>query len=63
MKVIMGKYVIDVNESDIRKSRKTSWVGQRVKAFEWTGIDRDVLTEKFSEVFDSIKESDTKESE
>ena len=40
-----------------------SWVSQRVKAFEWTGIDRDVLTEKFSEVFDSIKESDTKESE
>lgn len=63
MKVIMGKYMIDVNESDIRKSRKTSWVSQRVKAFEWTGIDRDVLTEKFSEVFDSIKESDTKESE
>lgn len=55
--------MIDVNESDIRKSRKTSWVSQRVKAFEWTGIDRDVLTEKFSEVFDSIKESDTKESE
>ena len=40
MKVIMGKYVIDVNENDIRKSRKTSWVSQRVKAFEWTGIDR-----------------------
>ena len=63
MKMIIGKYVIDVNENDIRKSRKTSWVSQRVKAFEWTGIDRDVLTDKFSEVFDSIKGSDSKESE
>lgn len=55
MKMVIGKYNIDVNEDDIRKSRRSSWVGKRVKAFEWTGIDCIILQEKFTEIYDMIK--------
>lgn len=55
MKIVIGNYAIDINEDEIRKSRRSSWVSGRVKAFEWTRIDRNILTEKFTEVYNLVR--------
>ena len=58
MKIKIGKYTIDINENSLVKSKKANWVNSRVKSFDWTGISKDVLEEKFSEVYDVIKGTD-----
>lgn len=57
MKVTIGNYSIDFNEEKIRATKKTKYINSRVNALEWTGIDRDTLTEKVSEVYDIVRES------
>lgn len=57
MKVTIGNYSIDFNEKKIMTTRKAIYINSRVKALEWTGIDRDTLTEKVSEVYDIVHES------
>lgn len=58
MKIKIGKYTIDINEDSLVKSKKANWVNSRVKSLDWTGISKDVLEEKFSEVYDIIKGTD-----
>lgn len=58
MKIKIGKYTIDINENSLIKSKKANWVNSRVKSLDWTGISKDVLEEKFSEVYDVIKGTD-----
>ena len=58
MKIKIGKYTIDINENSLVKSKKANWVNSRVKSLDWTGISKDVLEEKFSEVYDIIKGTD-----
>lgn len=58
MKIKIGKYTIDINENSLVKSKKANWVNSRVKSLDWTGISKDVLEEKFSEVYDMIKGTD-----
>lgn len=58
MKIKIGKYTIDINENSLVKSKKANWVNSRVKSLDWTGISKDVLEEKFSEVYDVIKGTD-----
>ena len=58
MKIKIGKYTIDINEDSLVKSKKANWVNSRVKSLDWTGISKDVLEEKFSEVYDMIKGTD-----
>lgn len=55
MKVMIENYVIDVNEESIATSKRSSWISARVRAFSWTGIDKAVLAEKFSEIYDLVK--------
>lgn len=57
MKVTIGNYSIDFNEEKIKVTKKAIYINSRVKALEWTGIDRDTLTEKVSEVYDIVRES------
>lgn len=57
MKVTIGNYSIDFNEEKIRSMKRATYINSRVKALEWTGIDRDTLTEKVSEVYDIVRES------
>lgn len=54
MKIKIGKYTIDINENSLVKSKKANWVNSRVKSLDWTGISKDVLEEKFSEVYDIV---------
>ena len=58
MKIKIGKYTIDINENSLVRSKKANWVNSRVKSLDWTGISKDVLEEKFSEVYDIIKGTD-----
>ena len=58
MKIKIGKYTIDINENSLVKSKKANWVNSRVKSLDWTGISKDVLEEKFSEVYDVLKGTD-----
>lgn len=55
MKIMIENYTIDVNEESIITSKRSSWINARVRAFAWTGIDKAVLAEKFSEVYDLVK--------
>lgn len=57
MKVTIGNYSIDFNEEKIRSMKRATYINSRVKSLEWTGIDREVLTEKVSEVYDIVRES------
>lgn len=54
MRIIIGGYNIDINVDTAKQSKKSTWVRDRVKSFLWTGIDREVLEEKFTEVYDLI---------
>lgn len=44
--------MISINEDSLVGVSKTKWINARVKSFLWTGIKKDVLKEKFSEVYD-----------
>ena len=57
MKVIIGNYSIDFNEEKIMNTKRVIYINSRVKSLEWTGIDRDTLTEKVSEVYDIVRET------
>lgn len=54
MKVTFGKITVSINEDVLKKSRRQQWINARVKELEHTGIDRDVLTEKFTEVYNIV---------
>ena len=52
MKIKIDRYMISINEDSLVGVSKTKWINARVKSFLWTGIKKDVLKEKFSEVYD-----------
>ena len=54
MRVIIGGYNISINVDNVLKAKKATWVRDRVKSFLWTGIERKILEDKFSEVYDLI---------
>lgn len=54
MKIRIDKFYIDLNEDKMRKSRKDSYVKECVKALQYTGIDKDMLTDKISEAYDAV---------
>ena len=54
MRVIIGGYNISINVDNSLKAKKSTWVRDRVKSFLWTGIERKILEDKFSEVYDLI---------
>ena len=54
MRVIIGGYSISINVDNALKAKKATWVRDRVKSFLWTGIERKILEDKFSEVYDLI---------
>lgn len=56
MKIKIGTFSIDFNEEVIKRSRKkAAYVASQAKSLEWTGIAREILTEKISEVYDLVK--------
>ena len=55
MKVIIGRYFVDVNDNTIIDTQKEIWVRERVAVFTWTDIDDNILEEKFSEIYDLVK--------
>lgn len=56
MKITIGNYSIDFNEKKIMDTKRAIFINSQVKALEWTGIDREILTEKVTEVYDIIRE-------
>lgn len=52
MKIKIDRYTISINEDSLVGVSKTKWINDRVKSFLWTGIKKEVLKEKFSEVYD-----------
>lgn len=60
MRVRIDKYTIDINEDDLRKSRRSSWINARVKSFAWMGISPEILSAKFAEIYDIVKGQENK---
>lgn len=55
MKVKIGRFHVDLNESVIKKKKKAVYVAQMVKSLAWTGISPEMLENKLSEVYDMVK--------
>ena len=54
MKIVIGKYVISLNEDVIKATGEETYVKRMLKSLRWTGIDPGILEERLRECHELV---------